>query len=267
MHHDTGFALPLLQRYDRSVAHDCQCHGLSIKSANFSVADKCVNTRLDDSQRIYLTGSGQKGSIGPRGLPGKIGPKGEEGEQGLRGIVGPRGVKGSKGDDSGMTDLENRLAAAERLITELMAFRKNASCVVNTFSSCKAALDTGFSDDGVYYLKLPRVETRFKVRQTDTCHAKITLQTKMALGRPSILLPIHPSIHPSIHPPIFQSIFYACILIYNLIYSRAARPRSDKSGLFKFNDKDHQETKYTYTTSVTHVLIAECFFFYGITWT
>ena len=87
-----------------------------------------------------------------------------------------------------MTDLENRLAAAERLITELMAFRKNASCIVNTFGSCKAALDTGCSDDGVCYLKLPRVETRFKVRQTETCHAKITLQTKTALGRPSIHL-------------------------------------------------------------------------------
>ena len=147
----------------------------SPSSSTTSPSDKCVNIRLDDSQRIYLTGSGQKGSIGPRGLPGKIGPKGEEGEQGLRGIVGPRGVKCSKGDDSGMTDLENRLAAAERLITELMAFRKNANCVYNTFSSCKAALDTGCSDDDVYYLKLPGVQTRFKVRQTDTCHAKTSI--------------------------------------------------------------------------------------------
>ena len=205
-----------------------------------SPSDKCVNIRLDDSQRIYLTGSGQKGSIWPRGLPGKIDPKGEEGEQGLRGIVGPRGVKGSKGDNSGMTDLENRLAAAERLIAELMAFRENASCVVNTFSSCKAALDTGCSDDGVYYLKLPGDQTHFTVRQTVTYHAKITLQTKTADGylpcqnypsnktafsRLSILLPIHPSI--------LKSIFYMCILLYNLIYSRADRPRSDKSGLFQ----------------------------------
>ena len=52
-----------------------------------SPSDKCVNIRLNDSQRIYLTGSGLKGSIGPRGLPGKIGPKGEEGEQGLYAVL------------------------------------------------------------------------------------------------------------------------------------------------------------------------------------
>ena len=138
----------------------------SPSSPTSSQSDKCVNIRLDDSQRVYLTGSGQKGSIGPRGLPGKIGPKGEKGEQGLRGIVGFTGLKGNKGDDSGITDLENRLAAAERLMTDLMAFMANATerCVVNTFSSCKAALDTGCSGDGVYYLQPPGVQTRFKVR-------------------------------------------------------------------------------------------------------
>ena len=130
-------------------------------------SDKCVNIRLDDSQRIYLTGSGQKGSIGLRGLPGNIGPKGQKGGQGLRGIVGPRGVKGSKGDDSGITDLENRLAAAERFITELMEFRQNITerwCLSNTtFKSCKAALDIGCSSDGVYYLQ-PLGNQSFKVR-------------------------------------------------------------------------------------------------------
>ena len=133
-----------------------------------SPSDKCVNIRLDDSQRVYLTGSGQKGSIGPRGLPGKIGPKGEKGKQGLSGIVGPRGVKGSKGDNSGITDLENRLAVAQQLITELMEFRQNITeswCLANTtFKSCKAALNTGCSGDGVYYLQPPGVKTRFKVR-------------------------------------------------------------------------------------------------------
>ena len=143
----------------------------SPSSPTSSPSDKCVNIRLDDSQRVYLTGRGQKGSIGPRGLPGKIGPNGEKGEQGLRGIVGLRGLKGSKGDDSkgddsGITDLETRLAAAERFITELLAFRKDVleGCFVNTFNSCKAALDTGCSSDGVYYLQPPGVQTRFKVR-------------------------------------------------------------------------------------------------------
>ena len=116
-----------------------------------SPCDKCVNIRLGDSQRIYLTGSGQKGSIGARGLPGKISPNGGKGEQGLRGIVGFRELKGSKEDDNGITDLENRLAAAERFITELLAFRKSVleGCFVNTFNSCKAALDTGCSSDSV----------------------------------------------------------------------------------------------------------------------
>ena len=151
-----------------AIAFAVSCLNAALSNSSPSLPDKCVNIRLDDSQRIYLAGSGQKGSIGPRGLPGKIGPKGEKGEQGLRGIVGLRGLKGSKGDDSGVTGLENRLAAAERFITELLAFRKSVlealGCFVNTFNSCKAAMDTGCSSDGVYYLKPPGVQTRFKVR-------------------------------------------------------------------------------------------------------
>ena len=161
-----------------------------------STSDKCVNIRLDDSQRIYLTGSRQKGSLGPRGLSGKIGPKGETGEQGLRGIVGPRGVKGSKGDDSGITDLKNRLAAAERLITEPKEFRQNitgtAGCLLCTFSSYKAALDTGCLGDGVYYLQPPGVQTRFKVRQTEIC--------VYFSNKDGVYQSVHPSTHPSIHP-------------------------------------------------------------------
>lgn len=125
--------------------------------------DKCVNIRLDDSQRIYLTGSGQKGSSGPRGLPGKIGPKGEQGDRGLRGIVGPKGIKG---DSNGVRDLENRLAAAERLIAELVEFiHVNVTvirCRLFTFGSCKAALDTGCLGDGVYYLQPPGVQGPFQ---------------------------------------------------------------------------------------------------------
>ena len=214
-----------------AVAFAVSWLNVTLSSSSPSPLDKCVNIRLDDSQRIYLTGSGQKGSVGPRGLPGKIGPKGEKGEQGLRGIVGLRGVKGSKGDDSGITDLENRLAAAERLITELMEFRQNitetAGCLLTTFSSCKAALTTGCSNDGIYYLQPPGVQTRFTVRQTEI------YSTIYFSNKDSVYLSIHRSTHSSIHLPILQTIFYTCIPTYNLIYSHADRPRSDKSDLIQ----------------------------------
>ena len=87
--------------------------------------DKCVNFRLDDSQRVYFTGNGQKGSVGPRGLPGKEGPKGARGERGLPGTTGDRGEKGSKGDNSGIGPIQSRLTAAEQRISELIALTQN----------------------------------------------------------------------------------------------------------------------------------------------
>lgn len=126
--------------------------------------DKCVSIRLDDSQRIYLTGSGQKGAVGTRGLPGKIGPKGDKGEKGFRGRVGPEGKKGSKGNDSGITELERRLVVAEQMIAELQnvtdLFRK--PCSATTFESCKAALENRCSANGVYYLKPATVSMPFR---------------------------------------------------------------------------------------------------------
>ena len=152
-----------------SIAIAVSCLNARLSNSLPSPQDKCVNIRLGDSQRIYLTDSGQQGPIGPRGLPGKIGPRGEKGEQGLRGIVGPRAEKGSKGDDNGFMDLKKRLTAAEQLITELMVFRQNITesgrCLFNTFKSCKAALDVGCSDDGIFRLKPSGVPTPFKVGQ------------------------------------------------------------------------------------------------------
>jgi hypothetical protein len=128
--------------------------------------DKCVSIRLDDSQRIYLTGSGQKGAVGTRGLPGKIGPKGDKGEKGFRGRVGPEGKKGSKGNDSGITELERRLVVAEQMIAELQnvtdMFRKY--CNTTIFESCKDALENRCSANGVYYLKPATVSMPFRVR-------------------------------------------------------------------------------------------------------
>ena len=169
--------------------------------SSLSPTDKCVNIRLDDSQRIYLTGSGQKGSIGTRGLPGKIGPKGDKGGQGLRGIVGPRGGKGSKGEDSGITDLENRLAVAEQLITELMAFKQNITenrCIAT--SIYYTGLETGCSNDGIYHLQPPGVQTRFQVRQT-SCQGSYMISQIMTVSY------INQSIHPPGYVRTYNSVF------------------------------------------------------------
>ena len=145
--------------------------------------DKCVNIALDDSQRIYLTGGGQKGDTGPRGPPGKVGPRGYRGEQGVQGSVGPKGVKGSKGDDSGIDELTRRMTAAESLLkqfrniteslrvveSDLETFQRNNSeslCLsgTNGLLSCKDALKKGCTSNGVYWLKPPGVQERFQVR-------------------------------------------------------------------------------------------------------
>ena len=131
-----------------------------------SPQDNCVNFRLDGSQRVYFTGSGEKGSIGPRGLPGKTGPRGDRGDRGVPGTVGTRGEKGSKGDSSGIGDLQSRLTAAEQRISHLMALIQNISVRnLESFASCKAVLDAGFAAaDGVYLLQPPGVKTPFQVR-------------------------------------------------------------------------------------------------------
>ena len=130
--------------------------------------DKCVNFRLDDSQRVYFTGNGQKGSVGPRGLPGKEGPRGVRGERGLPGTTGDRGGKGSKGDNSGIGPIQSRLTAAEQRISELIALTQNNSRRLNTLegASCKAALDAGLTTDGVYLLQPPGVKKPFQVSIT-----------------------------------------------------------------------------------------------------
>ena len=133
--------------------------------------DKCVNFRLDDSQRVYFTGNGQKGSVGPRGLSGKEGPKGARGERGLSGTTADRGEKGSKGDNSGIGHIQSRLTAAEQRISELIALTQNNSRRINTLedhelkqTSCKAALDAGLATDGVYLLQPSGVKIPFRVR-------------------------------------------------------------------------------------------------------
>ena len=128
--------------------------------------DKCVNFKLDDSQRVYFTGSGEKGSIGPRGWPGKAGPRGERGDRGVPGVAGARGEKGSKGENSGMGDLQSRLTAVEQRISDLIALTQNISIRnLEGFVSCKAALDAGFAaTDGVYMLRPPGVTEPFRVR-------------------------------------------------------------------------------------------------------
>ena len=84
--------------------------------------NKRVNVSLDDSQRVCFSLSGQKGSTGPVGPPGKMGLKGRSGPRGISGSKGPRGKKGSKGDSSvsAITELQTRLAAAEKLISDLV---------------------------------------------------------------------------------------------------------------------------------------------------
>jgi hypothetical protein len=64
--------------------------------------------KLNDSQRVYLSGSGEKGSVGPIGPPGKVGPRGE---------------KGSKSDSNvlAIKMLQTRLTSAERIISSLTA--------------------------------------------------------------------------------------------------------------------------------------------------
>jgi hypothetical protein len=80
---------------------------------------KCVNIKLDDSQRVYLSGSGEKGSVGPIGPPGKVGPRGETG---ISGPKGSKGEKGSKGDSNvlAIKMLQTRLTSAERIISNLL---------------------------------------------------------------------------------------------------------------------------------------------------
>ena len=128
-----------------------------------SPQDKCVNFRLDDSQRVYFTGSGERGSIGPRGLPGKAGPRGEKGDRGVPGVVGG---KGSKGDDSGIGDIQIRLTAAEQHISDLTALIQKISIRnLEVFVSCKSVLGAGFAaTDGVYRLQPPGVTEPFWVR-------------------------------------------------------------------------------------------------------
>ena len=124
--------------------------------------DKCVNFKLDDSQRVYFTGSGEKGSIGPRGLSGKTGPRGDRGDRGVPGVVGAKGEKGTKGDNKG---IEDRLAATEQRISHLIALTQNISKRnLEGFVSCKAVLDAGFVTDGVYMLRPPGVTEPFWVR-------------------------------------------------------------------------------------------------------
>ena len=107
--------------------------------------DKCVNLRLDDSQRIYLTGGGEKGETGQQGPPGKVGPRGHTGKIGIIGSAGPKGEKDSKGDDSGIDELRQRLTTAENLIADLVTFRENITKKVERLSnyslSCKDALE------------------------------------------------------------------------------------------------------------------------------
>ena len=133
-----------------------------------SPQDKCVNFRLDDSQRVYFTGSGEKGSMGPRGLPGKTGPRGVRGDRGVPGVPGVvqgKGEKGSKGDNSGIGDLQSRLAATEQRIAHLIALTQNISKRnLEVSLSCKAVLDAGFVTDGVYILRPPGVTEPFWVR-------------------------------------------------------------------------------------------------------
>ena len=151
----------------------------TVSSSSRSTLDKCVrlDIRVVHSQKAYFNGVDQNRTTVP-----KVGPKGEKGERGLRGIVGPKGGKGSTGDDSGIKQLENRLAEAEQLITELMAFKGNITekggCFFNIFKSCKAALEVGCSGDGIFHLQPKRGQSVFKVRQT---FIKVHLLSKLLL--------------------------------------------------------------------------------------
>ena len=131
---------------------------------------------------------------------------------------------------------------------------------VLSIHSCKAALDTGCSDDGVYTI-LSAAARRFHAFQSMTDgylpyqNFNSTFQTKTVFSRPSILLPIHSSIHLSF------SLFSIRAYSYITLYTTALIDlEATKQVCFKFNGKDHQKTKYTYTASLTHVLIVEYFF-------
>lgn len=117
--------------------------------------DKCVNFRLDDSQRIYFTGSGLNGAIGPRGLPGKTGPRGERGErgyQGLTGSSGSRGEKGEKGDTFELLSLTNRIQQLEAAVRSYQPFFARGRTRENPATSCRLLSPIG-AESGVYWLR------------------------------------------------------------------------------------------------------------------
>jgi hypothetical protein len=82
---------------------------------------------LGDSQRLYLSGNGQKGSVGPTG------PSGKRGLKGISGYFGPKGEKGSRGDGSvsAIARLQTGLTAVERLISNMNTKRPAAHLYEN----------------------------------------------------------------------------------------------------------------------------------------